>query len=70
MNEEEVVRRILDLYPGLGDHAGYVLWNHACYPLCDPEAVTVTDEGNLAHWLKQIGVYVDDMKWHWQRLHG
>lgn len=70
MSEADVIQQIQDRWPGLGDLAGYVLWNHTCFPLCDPNGAVVTDEGNLAHWLAQVGTYVEDSLIRWQRLHG
>lgn len=71
VSEEVVLQHIRDRWPGLGERmAGYVLWNHTCFPLCDPNALEVTDEGNLAHWMKQVEDYVKESVIHWQRLYG
>jgi len=63
MSEAEVLHPIRELWPGLGGHAGYVLWNHTCFPFA------VGDEP-LDHWLKQVGEYVKESAREWQFLHG
>lgn len=63
MSESDVIRQILARWPGLGSHAGYVLWNHTCFPF------GVGDEP-LAHWMKQVEEYIRESAMEWQRLHG
>ena len=63
MTEAEMLYQIRELWPGLGDHAGYVLWNHTCFPF---------EEGDepLKHWLNQVEQYVKESAREWQLLHG
>lgn len=61
--EAEVVSTIKGLYPGLGDHAGYVLRNHTSFPFYD-------GDDPMEQWLAQVRGYVKASAEEWQRLHG
>ena len=61
--ELEVIEKIRQRWPGLGDHAGYVLWNYTSFPFNDTEDA-------LAHWLNQVEVYLKGTAQEWQALYG
>jgi hypothetical protein len=63
MTESEVLHQIHQLWPGLGDHARYVLWNHTCFPLKE-------GDDPLKHWLNQVDEYVKESGKAWQDLYG
>ncbi len=51
MSEAEVVHQILELWPDLGEHAGYVLWNCSAFPFYE-------GDDPLSYWITQVALYV------------
>jgi hypothetical protein len=52
MSEAEVVYQIREIWPEIGEHASYALWNRSSFPLYE-------GDDPLSYWLTQIARYLD-----------
>lgn len=51
MSEADVIASITEIWPDMGEHAGYTLWQATAFPLFE-------GDDPLSYWLTQIAIYV------------
>lgn len=53
MSEADVIASITEIWPDLGEHAGYVLWNMTAFPFFE-------DDDPLSYWMTQVAIAAEN----------